>query len=348
MLKLCNQGHRVRPHRVTAWQVSQMEIFAIGFINSSRYPRNRVSDRRASTSSSEALHRAHGSVNRRVSVPSGSSNELPGSVVRSNERRTRVTPQIESLTNEPPWNTQEMLPRPFTAYSTDRPSGMLYAQIAEQGVSQTRPPIVDSDRTMFLGEAFSLTYVVHDVLAPFLSASSHYQKRLHFPLTESTHGPSLNGRAQGGNYLHEQSELLRERGLLFLPSSSVIDQLLGVYFQWFHPAFPLIDRASLLADIKDHRQSLLVLSSILMIAVTFCDTRLLQLTGFKDRLTARKKFFLQSRAIYDADLETDKIKIIGSVFLMSFWWDRPDEVKDSWHWIGIAIGMAQSMGMHRS
>lgn len=348
MLKLCSQGHRMCPHRVATWQVSQTEIFAIGFIKSSRYPRHRASNRRASTSSSEALHATPGSVDDRQPVPHGSSHGSSGSVVRSNECRPRVTPQVESLSNEPPWNTQDMLPRPSTAYSTDRPSGMLYVQIAEQGVSQTRSPIVDSDRTMFLGEAFSLTYVVHDVLAPFLSTSSHYQKRLHFPLTETPHGQSLSGRAHQQNDLHEQSDFLREKGLLFLPSSSVVDQLLDVYFRWFHPAFPLIDRASLVADIKDHRQSLLILTSILMIAVTFCDTPLLRLTGFEDRLAARKKFFLQSRALYDADFEHDKIKIIGGVFLMSFWWDRPDEVKDSWHWIGIAIGMAQSMGMHRS
>ena len=225
---------------------------------------------------------------------------------------------------------------------------MLYAQIAEQGVSQTRPPILDSDRTMFLGEAFSLTYVVHDVLAPFLSTSSHYQKRLHFPLTESANGQPLGAKARQYDRFHEQAELLREKGLLFLPPSSVVDRLLDVYFKWFHPAYPLIDRVSLLEDIKHQKQSLLVITSILMTAVTFCETPLLQLTGFADRLTARKKFFLQARALYDADIERDKIKIIGAVFLMSFWWDRPDEVKDSWHWIGIAIGIAQSMGMHRS
>jgi hypothetical protein len=44
---------------------------------------------------------------------------------------------------------------------------MLYAQIAERGVSQTRSPIHNAGRSVFLGEAFSLTYGVHDVLAPF-------------------------------------------------------------------------------------------------------------------------------------------------------------------------------------
>jgi Fungal specific transcription factor domain len=94
--------------------------------------------------------------------------------------------------------------------------------------------------------------------------------------------------------------------------------------------------------------SLLVVNSIPMIAVTICDQDLIKLLGHNDRHAARITFYQQARALYDADYEKNKIQSICGVFLISFWWGGPDDQKDSWHWLGIAIGMAQSMGMHRS
>lgn len=31
---------------------------------------------------------------------------------------------------------------------------------------------------------------------------------------------------------------------------------------------------------------------------------------------------------------------------MTYWWDSPDDSKDTWHWMGIAISMAQSIGLN--
>lgn len=33
---------------------------------------------------------------------------------------------------------------------------------------------------------------------------------------------------------------------------------------------------------------------------------------------------------------------------MSFWWATPVDSKDTWHWLGIAISLALTIGMHRS
>ena len=52
--------------------------------------------------------------------------------------------------------------------------------------------------------------------------------------------------------------------------------------------------------------------------------------------------------IYDADFETDKVTVSQALFLMSFWRAGPLLEKDTRHWLGAAISLAQTKGMHRA
>ncbi|OQV04842.1 Fungal specific transcription factor domain-containing protein [Cladophialophora immunda] len=113
---------------------------------------------------------------------------------------------------------------------------MLYAQVAERSVNASNEPLPDVADSVFLGETFSLTYVVHDVLAPFLSKDPLHQRCLHVPI-------------------HDTSKSYQEG---------------------------------------------------------------------------------------------PPVRNIRSLFHMSFWWGRPNDLKDSWYWLGTAISIAKSLGLHRT
>lgn len=221
-----------------------------------------------------------------------------------------------------------------------------YLHIADQGVSSTPQPISNQKSSLFLGESFSLTYVVHDVLAPFLSTerAPNYRKRLHFPIEEGF-DPSDRGRQ---DIVKAQTQLLQSRDIFFQPHQKALERLLGGYFKWFHPAFPSLERSGFLQKCRDNQMSLLVLNGVLMIAVTVCDDTDLALLGVTGHYEARELFYRQARALYESDSDPDKINNVVATFLMSFWWGGPNDQKDSWYWLGIAIGSAQSLGMHRS
>ncbi len=53
------------------------------------------------------------------------------------------------------------------------------------------------------------------------------------------------------------------------------------------------------------------------------------------------------KALYDADYETDKVLLIQSVILMGFWYTDTQDRTGAWHWIGIAISLSQTLGLHR-
>jgi hypothetical protein len=70
--------------------------------------------------------------------------------------------------------------------------------------------------------------------------------------------------------------------------------------------------------------------------------------GYHDRQEARNEMYNRAKDLYDADYETDKITVSQALFLMSFWRGGPLLEKDTRHWLGAAISLAQTKGMHRS
>lgn len=94
---------------------------------------------------------------------------------------------------------------------------------------------------------------------------------------------------------------------------------------------------------------MLVPNAVLLIAISICDKATLRAAGFQDqRSSGRAIFYNQAHALDNADLEPDKISTLVGMFFMSFWWGGPDEVKDSFHWLGVAANLAQALGLHCS
>ncbi|KAJ4859687.1 fungal specific transcription factor domain-containing protein [Trichoderma breve] len=257
-----------------------------------------------------------------------------------------AAPIVEGVSSVEPADGQLLrgLSQSFERRAPTDSSALFYLHIADQSVRPTQQPINDSIRTFYAGDSFSLTYAIHDVLAPFLSHRLNYQKRLHFPIAEGF-DPSDMGRE---NIANVQVTLLRERNILHRLGPDALEKLLDVYFRWFHPAFPLLNRQDFLQKCLRNQMSLLVLNALLLVAATICDQADIALTGCKSRQHARTVFYTQAKALYDADLDPDKENNVAAVFLMSFWWGGSNDEKDSWHWLGIAVSLAQSLGMHRS
>lgn len=40
--------------------------------------------------------------------------------------------------------------------------------------------------------------------------------------------------------------------------------------------------------------------------------------------------------------------IVQALLLMTYWYETPDDQKDTWHWMGVAISLAHTIGLHRN
>ena len=54
------------------------------------------------------------------------------------------------------------------------------------------------------------------------------------------------------------------------------------------------------------------------------------------------------QVLYDFDYEIDRVSLVQSLLLMTYWYETPDDQKDTWHWMGVAISLAHTIGLHRN
>lgn len=53
------------------------------------------------------------------------------------------------------------------------------------------------------------------------------------------------------------------------------------------------------------------------------------------------------KLLYDADYEQDRLCLVQTLLLLSLWWEGPYEQKDGWHWSGLSLYVARTIGLNR-
>ena len=219
----------------------------------------------------------------------------------------------------------------------------LYAQMLDTttSTSQRRKLLRPGGQVIYLGETFNLTYLLQQT-----SSEPQGAQKLHFPCPVDESEASKKTRSIDGLAM----ELLQRQGAFELPPLEVCHSLFRTYFRCVQPHYPILDPQYFAAHFIDlsNPPSWLLLQAVLFMAAGHCDMPVLKAAGFKSRSEARLTLFKRTKALYDADHELDKVTIVQALFLMSFWWATPMDQKDTWHWLGNAISLALTMGMHRS
>jgi hypothetical protein len=145
---------------------------------------------------------------------------------------------------------------------------------------------------------------------------------------------------------------LQNKGALTIPNVELRNELIRCYAEVIHPFMPLLDLHDFVATIDCNDGSkqvgLLLFQSVMFAGVASVNMRHLENAGYTSRRDARRDFFNKTRLLYDFDLEADRIPLIQSLLIMTYWYETPDDQKDSHHWMGIAVSLAQTIGLHRN
>jgi len=54
------------------------------------------------------------------------------------------------------------------------------------------------------------------------------------------------------------------------------------------------------------------------------------------------------KLLYSLDAEVDRLTLVQSLLLMSNWYEDRHDVKDTWHWLGIANSLSDALGLSRA
>ncbi|KAG0127516.1 putative fungal specific transcription factor [Tuber indicum] len=147
-------------------------------------------------------------------------------------------------------------------------------------------------------------------------------------------------------------EYLTKKGALTLPEEPLRSELLRSHFDFVHPYMPLLNRKDFLRSVTSDdgskgKISLLLFQAVMFAGSAFVDMESLRAAGYPTRKAARKAFFTKARALYDFDHEQDRMSLVQAILLMTYWYETPDDQKDTWHWMGVAISLSHTIGLHR-
>ncbi|KAL2023887.1 hypothetical protein VTK56DRAFT_664 [Thermocarpiscus australiensis] len=150
----------------------------------------------------------------------------------------------------------------------------------------------------------------------------------------------------------EDRQFLLQKGAFTLPNLRLQNALLRAYVEYVHPYMPVMELHEFLNAIN-HRDgasgqvSLILYQAVMFVATAFVDEGILKDAGYPSRKDARKTLFARTRLLYDFDYETDRLVLVQALLLMTYWYETPDDQKDTWHWMGVAISLAHTIGLHR-
>ncbi|PYH46680.1 putative C6 transcription factor (Ctf1B) [Aspergillus saccharolyticus JOP 1030-1] len=149
----------------------------------------------------------------------------------------------------------------------------------------------------------------------------------------------------------EDIDYLYQKGALTVPDVGLRNELLKSYIHYVHTYMPLLDLEEFLQTIVQNdgirRMSLLLFQAVMFAGTAFIDLKHLHAAGYASRKVARKAFFQRARLLYDFDYEVDRISLVQSLLLMTYWYETPDDQKDTWHWMGVSLSLAHTIGLHR-
>ncbi|KAF3167911.1 hypothetical protein EYR41_011204 [Orbilia oligospora] len=149
------------------------------------------------------------------------------------------------------------------------------------------------------------------------------------------------------------SYLLDHKKVHIFPPIELCDKLVHTFFCYIYPHLPILNRPSFIRGYRkmmsgEGLYSLFLMHAVLYAATYHAPTEILKQCGFENRLTARAYFFSRAKLMHMMDGEKEHLYTIQGCTLMSMWWTRYEEEKETRFWLQAAVLLSQRMGMHRS
>ncbi|KAF4553563.1 Fungal specific transcription factor domain-containing protein 65 [Elsinoe fawcettii] len=147
----------------------------------------------------------------------------------------------------------------------------------------------------------------------------------------------------------EDLEYLRVKGVFDLPNKEACDALIRTYFMHVHPLLPILDAKTFLDHFERHGHTnvnLLLLWSMVVGAAQFEEEHVLHEAGMADRKALKRMAFERAKLLYDMAYDEDPIVLIQAVILIAHWHTDAEDRFETWHWLGIAISLCQTSGLH--
>lgn len=208
----------------------------------------------------------------------------------------------------------------------------------------------DDDATSYIGDNRGPRQSVYELCHPQTPQDARQQQTAEGRDKEGGSSNSSSPHVRLPAWSSHELAYLRHEGAFQTLRPYLCDDLIRVYFEHVHFFMPILDAADVLSAYTRHGAAgmhPLLCWSMCLAAANFVPDDVLAKTGYSSRKAMKEAMYARAKCLYDLDRSTDKVTLIQAVLLMGFWYTDAYDHTGAWHWVGIAISLAQSLGLHR-
>ena len=206
---------------------------------------------------------------------------------------------------------------------------------------------IDKCSIVYLGESFPLSIVLEDLKEGGGPRLHHPGPPLDEALPKSQRS-SDRAPDHPAHMLPEDLDFLNAKQAFTYPPQDILNALVSTFLERVYPIYPIVNRQELLQLYQNETLPRILLHALCFVASTFCPIAILHRAGFTGRRQARCSYYSKAKALFDTGYENNKIVILQSVILLSFWGGGPNNYWNFYSWIGTGVTIAETLGMHRS
>lgn len=156
------------------------------------------------------------------------------------------------------------------------------------------------------------------------------------------------GYSHPSHLLQQELALMEAKGAFTRCAPIAERALVSIFLDHICRLYPVVNVQEFLNDYNSDKIPWILLHAVCFISSVYAPVTLLQSCGFTDPAEARSTFYTRGKILFDLNYERDKLVLVQSQLLFSFYVGRPDDIWYSHTWIGMAVTTAETLGMHRS
>jgi len=199
-----------------------------------------------------------------------------------------------------------------------------------------RRDVIDKCAITYLGESFPLALVLKDMLVDG-------SPQLHHPGPRDDEPNSRPTRISP-----EDLQFLEAKKAFQYPDKKIMNALVAVFIERYFPLYPVVNLQEFLAQHEQRTIPWLLLHSICFAVAAYCPMPILYQADFNDRKEARTTYYSRAKALFSVGYESNKIVVLQSTIMLSFWGGNPNDYWNFYSWISAGVTVAETLGIHRS
>ncbi|KAK6423263.1 hypothetical protein LTR95_016560 [Oleoguttula sp. CCFEE 5521] len=204
---------------------------------------------------------------------------------------------------------------------------------------------IDKCSITYLGESFPLALVLEDLREGGRTRLHHPGPPIESPETVQYVDGILN---HPPHLLPEDVAFLEAKHVFEYPPPNVYDAMIEVFLNTFLPIYTLVHRPEFEDHYRQKKLPWIIVHSCCFIATTFCTDVLIHRAGYATRKDARYAYYSKAKVLFDTNYERNKIVVLQSMLMLTFWGGGPNDYWNTWSWISAAVTIAETLGIHRS